>query len=401
MISPEAILQQAETWWPDVLRATLTGEAFFPRTLNRIDKVKTAERLEEFDRIRAEQQALLAGSKARNEKGYTLHWEERNYRNVGRNRFIAGVSIDTLEDYLHLLRRGAVHRRFVDDAALILREIPQLQEWCIQRPLEIEACHGIWPELLLTVRYFMDEHRPGRYYIRELPLALPTKFIETHRKVLASMLDAVLPPEGIDENFRGVQQFEQRYGLKYRQPMVRLRLLDADLARQYFSGLSDLQIPLNDFAQLSIPVQKVVILENKTNFSNLMNFLTLPQHPGTAGIFGSGFGLGLLKDIEWLRKADIFYWGDLDAHGLQILSQLRGYYPQTRSFLMDRATLDAFPEYHLTDAPESTAGTLPHLTEEEQVLFNHLNTNRLRLEQERIPLGYVRDLLVRSLWVSG
>lgn len=124
MISPEAILQQAETWWPDVLRATLTGEAFFPRSLNRIDKVKTAERLEEFDRIRAEQQALLAGSKARNEKGYTLHWEERNYRNVGRNRFIAGVSIDTLEDYLHLVRRGAVHRRFADDAALILRKSP-------------------------------------------------------------------------------------------------------------------------------------------------------------------------------------------------------------------------------------------------------------------------------------
>ncbi|HMQ87667.1 MAG TPA: DUF2220 family protein, partial [Flavilitoribacter sp.] len=65
------------------------------------------------------------------------------------------------------------------------------------------------------------------------------------------------------------------------------------------------------------------------------------------------------------------------------------YYPQTRSFLMDRATLDAFPEYHLTDAPESTAGILPNLTEDEQALFDYLNTNRLRLEQERIPLAYV------------
>lgn len=162
------------------------------------------------------------------------------------------------------------------------------------------------------------------------------------------------------------------------------------MARRYLSGLSDLQIPLDDFANLSLPLQRVIILENKTSFSNLMNFLTLPQYPATAGLFGSGFGLGLLKGVEWLRNVELRYWGDLDAHGLQILSQLRGYYPHTRAFLMDRATLDAFPEYVLTDAPESTAGRLPNLTEEEQTLFEYLNANRLRLEQERIPVGYVR-----------
>ncbi len=385
MISYEAILQQAEAWWPEVLRASLTGTPFFPRPINRVGKVKPRERLEEFDRIQAQQQALIA----RKDKGYTLHWEERNYRNVGRNRFIAGVSVDTLDDYLYLLRRGPAHRRFLDDAGLILKEVPALRDWCVQNPLEIEAHHPYWLHLLRVVRYFLDEHRPGQYYIRELPLAVPTKFIETHRKVLASMLDAVLPPDRIDETFRGVQQFEQRYGLKYRQPMVRLRLLDAELARQYFSGLTDLQIPLDDFSKLTLPLQRVIILENKTNFSNLMNFLTLPQYPATAGLFGSGFGLAQLKDIEWLRKTDILYWGDLDAHGLQILSQLRGYYPQTRAFLMDRATLDAFPEYVQTDAPESTAGRLPNLTEAEQSLFDYLNQNRLRLEQERIPVGYV------------
>lgn len=393
MISPEAVRKQAARWWPEVLQATLTGVAYFPKSLNRIGKVKPKERLRHFDRIRAQQQALVAESKVKQALGYTLHWEERNFRDVGRNRFITGITIDTLEDYLYLLRRGAAYRRFLLDAQLIRETIPPLQDWCVQNPLEIESQHGNWSNLLLVVHYFMNEHEPGRYYIRELPLSIPTKFIETHRKILASLLEAVLPPEQVKREYRGLANFEQRYGLKYRQPMVRFRLLDNTLAQKYFSGLSELQIPLDDFTELQLPLKRVIILENKTNFSNLMNFLTLPQLSGTAGIFGSGFGLAKLKDIDWLRQVELWYWGDLDAHGLQILSQLRGYYPHTQPFLMDRITLDAFPEYIQQHAPASTVTILPHLTEAEQALFDYLNINQLRLEQERIPLAYVRERL--------
>ncbi|GJM32413.1 MAG: hypothetical protein DHS20C18_14140 [Saprospiraceae bacterium] len=393
MISPEEIQQQAENWWSEVLRTSLTGEPFFPRNISRIGKVKTKERLEAFDRIRAQQQALLARCKSQNGQGFTLHWEERNYRNVGRNRFIANISIDSIEDYLHLLRRSTAYHRFLADTKLILETIPQLQSWCVNHPIEIEKLHGKWSDLLKIVCYFRDEHQPGQYYIRELPIPIPTKFIETHRTVLASLLDAILQPNQINEDFQGVKQFEQRYGLKYRQPMVRMRLLDADVGRQYFNGLSDLQIPLDSFTALNLPIYRVIILENKTNYSNLMNFLTLPQLSGTVGLFGSGFGLGKLKDVKWLHHVELLYWGDLDAHGLQILSQLRSYFPHTRSFLMDRDTLDTFSEYVLTDAPESTTTTLAYLTEEEHALFDYLNSNRLRLEQERIPLVYVRERL--------
>lgn len=394
MISPEGIRKQIEKWWPEVLRAGLTGEPCFPKPLQRIGRVKANERLEAFDRIRSQQQALLAECKSRTGKGFTLHWEERNYRNIGPNRFISKITIDTLADYLHLLRRNGIYQRFQDDVSLIKGSIPTLHDWCVNHPLDIIAHHGQWPDLLTVVRYFMDEHQPGRFYIRELPLAIPTKFIETHRRILSSLLDEVLAPEQINEAYRGVKVFEQRYGLKYRQPMIRLRLLDEALARQHFSGLSDLQIPLDDFARLELPLHRVIILENKTNYSNLMNFLTLPQTTATAGLFGSGFGLGRLQGVEWLQRLDILYWGDLDAHGLQILSQLRGYFPHVRSFLMDRATLDAFPQYVQTDAPASTTLMPAHLTPEEHALFEYLNTNRLRLEQERIPLGYVRERLV-------
>lgn len=393
MISPDDIRKQAKRWWPEVLGAGLSEVPYFPKALRSIGKISTKDRLLDFDRIREQQQALMAASKARQGKGFSLHWEERDYRNVGHNRFIHRITIDSLADYLYIVRKEAAYRRFQSDVSRILEQLPQLREWCRSNVIAIEQHHGAWAHLLEVVQYFLQRHQFDRYYIRELPLAIPTKFVENHRTVLSSLLDGVLPPDRIKDEYRGVSQFEQRYGLKYRQPMVRLRLLDADIAAAFFSGLTDLQLPLPDFMQLHLPLRRVIILENKTNFSNLMNFLTLPQLQSTAGIFGRGFGLGQLKEVSWLNDLEVLYWGDIDAHGLQILSQLRSYFPHTRSFLMDRATLDAFPDYILIDAPESSASQLPHLTPHEQALFDYVNAHRLRLEQERIPLDYVRKAL--------
>ena len=206
------------------------------------------------------------------------------------------------------------------------------------------------------------------------------------------LLDQLLPSDIIWEDYQGVSNFEQRYGLRYQEQLVRMRLLDQNLAEQHLSGLQDWSIPLSDFEQLSLPIQKVIILENKTSFSNLLAFLTLPQLQLAAGIFGSGFKVGLLNKAKWLHEMALFYWGDIDAHGLQILSQLRAHFPHTQALLMDHKTLNTFPEYHVK-APKSMAVHLPHLTSKEQQLFDYLNARQLRLEQERIPLEYVRKVM--------
>ena len=103
MISPADINKKIVRWWQEVLTAELTGMTVFPRSLSRISKVKAGTRLEEFAKIRREQEALVAVSKDRRGFGYTLEWREINTRSMGRNRFIDGVTIPTLEDYLGLL----------------------------------------------------------------------------------------------------------------------------------------------------------------------------------------------------------------------------------------------------------------------------------------------------------
>jgi hypothetical protein len=125
-----------------------------------------------------------------------------------------------------------------------------------------------------------------------------------------------------------------------------------------------------------------------------MTFLTLPPLPDGVALWGKGFQAGLLRRIPWLADCPIAYWGDLDAQGFAILSQVRSIFPQTRSLMMDAATLEAFSEF-LVAGTAAEAAELPYLTEAETAVYRHLQTHTLRLEQEKISQAYVENYLAR------
>ena len=94
-----------------------------------------------------------------------------------------------------------------------------------------------WPRLLAVCRYFVAHPQPG-CYVRELDIpGVDTKFIEAHKSILKAILDQLLPPEAINQQQDKLAEhgFAKRYGLKYEQPRVRFRLLDANLAAICFA----------------------------------------------------------------------------------------------------------------------------------------------------------------------
>jgi len=141
------------------------------------------------------------------------------------------------------------------------------------------------------------------------------------------MLDQLLPPEAIVHSATGARQFESRYGLLNKPVLLRFRILDPS---RRIGGLSDISVPLAQFAAMQIDVQRVFITENK------VNGLAFPDVPSSMVVFG-GYGIDRLADIGWLRDKEIVYWGDLDTHGFAILDRL----PDARSTLMDAITLHA------------------------------------------------------------
>jgi hypothetical protein len=180
---------------------------------------------------------------------------------------------------------------------------------------------------------------------------------------------------------------EPRYGLASKPSQVRFRILDRRLS---ILGLTDLAVPAREFASLDLPVERVFITENE------INGLAFPSVPGSLVIFGLGYGLDRLSEVRWLHQRTLHYWGDIDTYGFHILDRLRVRFPAALSFLMDRETL-------LRHAPlwvrESNPydGELPRLTNAERALYDDLRHNRLgervRLEQERIPYGWLQRAL--------
>lgn len=392
MISPVNIRQQALRWWPDVLRAGMTGDAFFPKKVHNIGKVKGSERLSDFERIREEQQALVAQSKSEKGYGYRLHWEERDFRKIGRNRFISAISFEGLEDYLAFLSLEKKHAQIMANEALVREAFPQLSNWLLKHVGQLEKQQGHWPEIIQLCRFMLESYDPYSLFPREVPLLPHSKFMENRAALFRSLLDALLPPERIDERFRGTswKSFAQRFRFKTPAAMLRIRFLDQAIADQYFSGISNLSMPVVDFAKLDIPIQRVLIFENKTSFSSKEIFQCLPQTDAMLTIFGSGFGIERLKNIAWLQHCDICYWGDIDTQGLQILSRLRSYLPHTRAILMDASTFDTLQAHH-TEGTATNIAMPPNLLPEEQQLYARLRVTGLRLEQEFVPLPMVRE----------
>jgi hypothetical protein len=142
----------------------------------------------------------------------------------------------------------------------------------------------------------------------------------------------------------------------------------------------------------------VIMIENKET-----GFAITEDHPGTVVFHGQGFNVASYARITWIRSAQtIIYWGDIDAPGLQFVSDLRGYGLPATTVLMDTITLDRFRHLSTNGATPQRA-TLPRLTASENAVYarlvHHAGTHQdgLLLEQERIPWPHAYGTLTAAL----
>ena len=112
----------------------------------------------------------------------------------------------------------------------------------------------------------------------------------------------------------------------------------------------------------------------------------------TIAILGSGYSRLQSKNTEWLSTVGLFYWGEIDVQGFETLSQFKTYFPHTQSLLMYEITFEQFFEGD-SGTPTNISVEL-NLTKEEQQVYNKLKANNWRLEQEKIPLHWVKKQFI-------
>jgi hypothetical protein len=246
---------------------------------------------------------------------------------------------------------------------------------------EPESSH-YWSDICLCAEW-LNKNQDSKLYIREIPLPVHTKFIEQNSKLIQSLT----------EKSDSILSFEETFGLKTKPCSVRFRSLSEKVSLPFsMTNLSECQIPIKDFEcldkEFSDQIKNIFIVENE------MVYLTFPKVPNSICIWGHGYTVNSLNNVKWFNSKRIYYFGDLDEHGFDILSSYRRFYPDIQSFCMDRDTWNKYQMFAVEGKKLDGSKVPENLTIDEKAVFTILhNSLKNRIEQERISVEYIREAL--------
>ncbi|MEA1891883.1 MAG: DUF2220 family protein [Campylobacterota bacterium] len=321
--------------------------------------------------------------------GLRLDYKEYNFKSIGHQRLPTSVFFDDRDTLLGFIKKREEFELFKTTFNKIINRFTVLKEMLLEKPFLVMEFIEVWDRLFIVCDFFLKNKR-ANIYIRELGIqTIDTKFVEKYKKILDKLLMVLLDDSSIDREIISLSNygFEKKYFLKYPLPRVRFRILDST---QTIAGLSDISLNIQEFKNLHPTCRVVYIVENKIT---TLSFVPLKD---SMVIFGSGYGVEILKDVEWLKRKDIFYWGDIDSDGFAILSLARGYFKDIKSLMMDKQTLEKF-RYFGVESKHSTCKDLKNLTRDEAVVYKMVVENNFRLEQEKIDFTYVKKTLYNEL----
>lgn len=378
MMSVQEIREWARRRVPEFLQCIASGEIFFPREVNfgRLPATTAFETLREaFASLRAGEAAV----------GYRVSWEERQTTRWGKQLFPIRVWFEDEPGFERATGCGPLVSALRSNLEVTADKCPVLLPWVREKAKKVAEAGSAWPGILEVACYFIVTPKPC-LYPRQLPLRLPTKFIDQQHDLLRPVLDFVLG-DRIDPAAR---TFNSRFHLLEDEALVRMRFLDGVVMKRANFPVKDVTQPISQFNSHDPCPDTVLVAENK------MCFLTLPAFSGCLAIWGGGKAAALLHKTSWLGRCRLIYWGDMDDTGYNILSELRNHHPHVESLLMDE---QAWRDHRLLAHPDKLDASPPkslNLTEAEAVAWNQTRLLRQMIEQEQLPLEAVATAL-RSL----
>lgn len=391
MVSPEEIKTKAARKYKDFLRYEIDllfgkpKESFFPLTI----RADTGSVNDDLLQRQKDLQSLIAKSKNKTGSGYTLELEMVQSRKNGEQTSISRILFETKDDFLSFINEKSSYKRFLNALEQIkenkMLSNDKLCEWSKSHLNELlseaESSH-YWLDVCLCADW-LNKNQDSRLYIREIPLPVHTKFIEQNSKLIQSLT-------GKSDS---AVSFEETFGLKTKPCSVRFRSLSEKVSLPFSTtNLSECQIPIKDFEcldkEFSNQTKNIFIVENE------MVYLTYPKVPNSICIWGHGYTVNSLNNVEWFNSKRIYYFGDLDEHGFDILSSYRRFYPNIQSFCMDDKTWNKYQEFAV-EGKKLDGNKIPeNLTIDEKAVFTILhNSLKNRIEQERISVEYIREAL--------
>ena len=375
MITPKELFEKSAKQFFKTVSAVLKGEEVFPLVISSNKKVSGTN----FSELKDAIVPLYQQSKEAKGKGYTVRWREKTIDGT-KQKIPAKIYFESLSDYLFYTKKVADYSAIHNAFKVLTASFPTISEWAKANVPFLLNESGNLPDLIKVCNYFSKNKPPHNLYLRELPIEVHSKFIEDNTVALKKLLDILLPPDWINKN---ETSFSGRYYIKKPNVYAQIRILDESL--KHAVGFDELALTIDDSALLNWHPEKVFIIENRACF------LSFPKVKNAVAIFGEGFKSRVSKHIPWLAKAELYCWFDLDAAGFEMLNIIRQHYPSALSLLMDKVTYEQFKQFAVTSTYRKLQ--LDMLNEDEVWLYEFLQANNLRLEQERITNNYIWERL--------
>jgi len=178
------------------------------------------------------------------------------------------------------------------DVSADLRDFQQDLRSCTEGALTGPSDEEYTEAKFLQVRRIIERFR-GREGSAAMDRRWTRKVTDVRKGLIAELLDQVLPAESIDAGAIGARQFEACYGLLGQPAQIRFRILDG---RHTIGSCSDLMVPVAQFAALHTGVDRAFITENE------VNALAFPDVESSMVVFGAGYGIDRLAQVDCLRS---------------------------------------------------------------------------------------------------
>ena len=315
----------------------------------------------------------------RSPSGLRLEFESVSWHQAGVSEVLSRVEILTVEGAFSLMPDGeALGRAHARALCRLRRTSDGIAEGLLNEPQFVLESSEDEFDRLRAVASWLLTHERADCFIRELPIeGVGTKWLERNRALVASVLSRAMH---LPEPLRAAD-IESRWGIRSTPALFEMR--HADIIVPGLPAEAPVALPLEALLSPRTLPRKVAVVEN------LQTGLSLRIAPDTLVVMGMGAAIEAFSKVPWVSRVPVLYMGDLDQDGVRILARLRRHLPAVRSILMDCTTLERFRHLCIRDETRLIRVPAEGLTAGELMLLERLQAERLRLEQERIPLELI------------
>ncbi len=376
MLTKEEIKKKALNKYNAYLKSIINKSSYFPLEIKGNKKVSTQEYSKAFDALTT----FYNNSKEKKGYGYCFEYEK------AKNIKITKIYFETEIDYIKFIDKESQTNSFKNNLTILRNAINITDEILISNLSKISKWDENFCENIAKITSFIINNPQSNLYQRELPIAVPTKFLEKNITLITSFVSNFITLRNVDNKY-------QKLGLLDKSFLIKIRSKNSFKIFDNLNNLSctseTITLTPKEFEKFEHSSKTIFVVENETTFYNF------PIKKDELCLYSGGFSILSFKNNTYLKENSLYYFGDLDEHGFAIFSMFKDIYPNAKSLFMNMPTYIEFKKYKAEG--KEYKGTLYNLNDEERTCFEYLKETNSRLEQEKIPISYIKKELNKML----